>query len=127
MILGPRPRWVAGGARHDAAARRWPPACACSTPCSPACSSRKPRPPTRRRRLDPRRMNALRRSISGLARQTGVGRLLAVLALVFLGLQAVMVVWPFFVIEKFHWAAPSGSATAGPLRRARSRSPRPSA
>ena len=46
-------------------------------------------PPTRRRRLDPRRMNAL----------------LAVLALVFLGLQAVMVVWPFFVIEKFHWSS----------------------
>ncbi len=61
-------------------------------------------PPTRRRRLDPRRMNALR-SISGLARQPGVGRLLAVLALVFLGLQAVMVVWPFFVIEKFHWSS----------------------
>ncbi len=36
---------------------------------------------------------------------TGVGRLLAVLALVFLGLQAVMVVWPFFVIEKFHWSS----------------------
>ncbi|HEJ5019585.1 TPA: MFS transporter, partial [Pseudomonas aeruginosa] len=61
-------------------------------------------PPARRRRLDPRRMNALR-SISGLARQPGVGRLLAVLALVFLGLQAVMVVWPFFVIEKFHWSS----------------------
>lgn len=61
-------------------------------------------PPTRRHRLDPRRMNALR-SISGLARQPGVGRLLAVLALVFLGLQAVMVVWPFFVIEKFHWSS----------------------
>ncbi|MDF5955402.1 hypothetical protein P4110_11195 [Pseudomonas aeruginosa] len=30
--------------------------------------------PTRRRRLDPRRMNALR-SISGLASATGVGRL----------------------------------------------------
>ncbi|MDF5803643.1 hypothetical protein P4238_04425 [Pseudomonas aeruginosa] len=49
--------------------------------------------PTRRRRLDRRRMNALR-SISGLARQPEVGRLLAALALVFLGLQAVMVVWP---------------------------------
>ncbi|MDI7110681.1 hypothetical protein QMO39_31470, partial [Pseudomonas aeruginosa] len=74
-------------------------------------------PPTRRRRLDPRRMNALR-SISGLARQPGVGRLLAVLALGFLGLQAGMGGWPLFAMGKFYsgraWVgsslAPSGVA-----------------
>ncbi|MGZ2963775.1 MFS transporter [Pseudomonas aeruginosa] len=41
----------------------------------------------------------------GMILGPALGGLLAVLALVFLGLQAVMVVWPFFVIEKFHWSS----------------------
>lgn len=67
MILGPA-RWAAGDARHDAAA------VAGRRPVPAQRPARRPVPrnpaPTRRRRLDPRRMNALR-SISGLARQPG--------------------------------------------------------
>ncbi|MDF5955309.1 hypothetical protein P4110_10180 [Pseudomonas aeruginosa] len=51
---------------------------------------------------------------------------MAVLALVFLGLQAVMVVWPFFVIEKFHWSSAWIGYSLAPTACSRC-SPRPSA